>query len=133
MSSNMQVNPIQLQGFQVYLENNTIRSEPIHNINELNELVRIYGRQIIIQVTFYFHDNQNKIHYLNIRNTGFDDKFVIEFFHYYNSYLEKIELTREEKIRDFTMVMHCINNCTHLNRLLVPHIVNPINQYVMMS
>lgn len=133
MNSNMQVNPIQLQSFQVYLENNTIRSEPIHNINELNELVRIYGRQIIIQLTFYFHDNQNKIHYLIIRNTGFNDKFIVEFFHYYNSYLEKVELTREEKIRDFTMVMNCISNCTNLQRLLVPYIINPFNQYIMMS
>jgi hypothetical protein len=129
-----QVNyPFQLNNFQVLLDNGQTRNEPIENIRELDEIIRIYGRRIIAQITFYFHNNDRQFHNLILRNTGYDDKFVVEFYHYYNRHMERVEISREEKMRDFTTVMNYINNGTNLNSRLVPFIVDPFYQSVMMT
>jgi hypothetical protein len=124
---------IQLNNFQINLDNGSIRTEPIHHINELNELVRVYSRNIITQLTFYFYNSQHKNYYLTLRNSGQDNKFVVEFFHYYNQHFERIDLTREEKVRDFTSVMDCLHNHIHLNRNLVPYIINPFYEHRTMT
>ena len=133
MSRNRRVNSLQINTFHVLLNTGQTRNEPIENIRELDEIIRIYGRRIIAQITFYFHNNQRQFHSLILRNTGHDDKFVVEFYHYYNQHMERIEISRDEKMRDFTTVMDCINNGTNLNRCLVPFIVDPFYHSVMMT
>jgi hypothetical protein len=121
---------LQLKTFQVNLENESIKVYPIENISELNDLIRSYSRNIITQITFYFYDSNYKNHYLTLRNTEHNnDKFIVEFFHHYNNCFERIELSREEKIRDLNCVMNCLSNFNHLNNDLIPYIINPLNEF----
>ena len=118
----------QLNTFQVVLTTGQIRNEPIENITELDEIIRIYGRGIIAEITFYFYDNQHQFHNIILRNSGHNDRFIVEFYHYYNRYMERIEMNREDKMRDFTVVMNCINNVRNLNSRLMPYIIDPFQR-----
>ncbi len=125
----------QLRDFQVRFTLEQTRTYSIEQINELDEMIRIYGRGIISYITFFFHNNNNqhKFHNITLRNSGYDDKFVVEFYHYYNQRFDRIELSREEQVSDFTSVMNCLNSSQNLNSRLGQYIVNPFHHPQYMS
>jgi hypothetical protein len=125
----MPTQPLQLRDFQVRFTLPQTRTYPIENINELNEMIRIYGRGIISYITFFFHDNEHKYHTLTLYNSGHNDKFIVEFCHYYNQQFDRVELSLEEKVNDFTVVMNCLTQ--NVNARFVQHIINPFVSRVM--
>ena len=128
-----QHNVPQITRFQVNLDNGQPVNEPIHNINTLDDILRVYGRGIINSITFYFHNTQHRYYYLTLRNSRQNDIFVVEFFHYYNQHLEQVQITREEKEQDLEAVMELINRTNNLNSRLGRFIQNPYprSSYIM--
>lgn len=116
---------LQINTFQVRLNTGQIINEPIENIQELLNIVNQYGRGIIAKISFYFHDSRHQFHNLILRNTEHNDKFVVEFYHYYNQYMEQVALSREERLNDFTAVMNCIRSSENLDIQLGQHIIDP--------
>ena len=127
------INQSQLRDFQINFVNGQIRNEHIENIHELDEIIRIYGRNIISSITFYFHNGHHNNYYLILRNTGQNDKFVVEFYHYYNKYFQRVEITREEQQYDIFSVTNYLNSRQNLNTRLVQFIIDPFYIPQMMS
>ncbi len=128
----MSTQPLQLRDFQIRFTSGQIINEPIENIRELDDIIRIYGRSIIAKISFYFHDSIRGFHNIILRNSEFNDRFVVEFYHYYNSHMERIELSHEEQLNDFISVMNCLNSRQILNSRLIPYIINPF-QHIQMT
>jgi hypothetical protein len=130
MSNNMNLaNPLQIRDFHIKFNNiNQTRDYTIENIQELEEIIRVYGRKIIYSITFYFYDNIHQYHNLTFQNTGYDDKFVTEFFHYYNTNYHRIELNRDQQYNDFVAVMNILNSKQILQSRFIPYIINPFHQ-----
>lgn len=119
--------PLQLKDFQIRLDSGQTINEPIDNINELDEIIRIYGRNIITKISFYFHDSDRGFHNIIFRNTEPNDRFVVEFYSYYNQQNQLVELSFEEKFNDFTSVMNCLIQKSNINLKLVPYIIHPFH------
>lgn len=131
--NNPNINPRQLRDFQINFVNGQNINERIENINELNEIIRIYGRNIISSITFYFYNGQDNSYYLILRNTHQNDRFVVEFYHYYNQYLQRVEISREDQQYDITTVVNYLNTRQNLNTHLVRFIVDPFYIPQLMS
>lgn len=116
---------LQICDFQVRFDTGQTQLEPIENLHILNEIIRIYGHSIIAKISFYFIDSRYGFHNLILRNSDINDRFVVEFFHKYDTNFEKVELNYEEKLNDFTAVMNHIHAVQGLERLLKPFIINP--------
>jgi|UniRef100_A0A6C0DWP1 hypothetical protein len=116
---------LQINTFQVRLNTGQIINEPIENIRELSNIIGLYGLGIIAKISFYFRDNSHQFHNLILRNTEHNDKFVVEFYHYYNQYMERIKLSREERLNDFIAVMNCIRSSENLDSQLGKQIIDP--------
>jgi hypothetical protein len=122
----------QIRDFQIRFTSGQIINEPVENIRELSNIIRIYGRGIIAKISFYFHDSVRGFHNIILRNTETNDRFVIEFYHYYNSQMERTELSHQEQVNDFTAVMNCLNSRRGLQTRLIPYIINPF-QHIQMT
>ena len=116
---------LQINTFQVRLNTGQIVNEQIENIQELFNIINQNGRGNIAKISFYFNDNQHQFHNLILRNTEHSDKFIVEFYHYYNQYMEQVELSREERLNDFTAVMNCIRSSENFVIQLGQHIIDP--------
>ena len=127
MTNMTNLQPLQLKDFQVRLDSGQTINEPIENISELDEIIRIYGRGIIAKISFYFHDSIRGFHNIILRNTEDNDKFTVEFYEYYNQQNQRVELTFEEKLNDFTVVINCLTQKQNININLIPYIINPFN------
>ncbi len=114
---NLNIDLPQIRDFHIYLTNDQIINEPIENINELSEIIRIYGREIIVKIVFNFHNNYQNNHNIVLRCLPeYNDKFIIEFFY--------TELYKQ--LCDFNALMNCINNDNLiLYDLLGKWIINP--------
>ena len=133
MNSNQSVNALQLRDYHIRLDNGQTISERIENIQELSEILRIYGRNIIAKITFYFHDSQHQFHSLTLRNSEHQNQFVVEFYHYYSPNFNRIDLSDDQKMSDLSVVMNLIRQNTRLRNHLGQHIINPFQTQVIMS
>jgi hypothetical protein len=115
---------LQIRDFYIHLNNGQHINYNIDNINELDNIIRIYGRTIIYSITFYFYDNKHQFHNLIIKNIN-NDRFIVEFFHYYNSQSIRFELNRDQQYNDFTNVMNVLYSTQNLQSLFIPYIINP--------
>ena len=123
--------PLQLKDYQIRFNSGQTINEPIENINELNEIIHIYGRSTIAKISFYFHNSIRRFHNIILRNTETNDRFIVEFYHYYNQQNQRIELTFEEQFNDFTVVMNCLIQNQYINLNLIPYIINPFHSIHM--
>jgi hypothetical protein len=124
---------IQLRDFYVRLLSGQTINEPIENIRELDQIIRIYGRNIISSITFYFYDSDHPDHYIILRNTRQNDKFIVEFYHYYDQYHQCVELTREKKLYDFECLINCLRNQQNISRHLLRFTIDPFNIATIMT
>ena len=123
---------LQIREFHVHVTLASTRIYPIEQINELDEMIRVYGRGIISCITFFFHDTNLRFHTITLRNSEQNDRFVVEFHHYYNQQLERVELTLDEKVVDFESLLRYLNSRQNLNDRFTRYIVNPFtsSQYM---
>ena len=110
---------------EVILKNNQIIHVRLDNMDKINEIIVEYGRQYISQIVFYLNHPQHSFYYLILRNTVHRGLFIVEFFHYYNIRLQRLELSYIEQKRDYEMIMNLIRTTTKLEDSLVPYIVDP--------
>lgn len=115
----------QIREFHLQLTTGQLRIYNIENINELEEIVRIYTRSIISSITFIFYDTQHQFHNLVLRNVEPNDRFIVEFFHYYNHDLERIDISYEQQRDDYTIVMNVLSSKQNLSLHLNQYIINP--------
>lgn len=125
MSASSSAQHFQLREFQVQYNLGQTRIYSIDQINELDEMIRIYGRAIISSIKFLFHNNQHPFYYLILRNTGHNDRYVVEFYHYYNQYFERVEMSREQRQADFNIVSSLLSSRPNLDTRLVNFIIQP--------
>lgn len=123
--------PLQLKNFQIRLDSGQTINETIETINQLDEIIRIYGRSIIAKISFYFHDSMRGFHNIILRNTETNDKFTVEFYQYYNQENQLVQLTFQEQLNDLTVVMNCLVQNSNINLKLVPFIINPFHSVIM--
>jgi hypothetical protein len=131
MNPNQSVS-LQLRDYHIRLDTGQTINERIENIRELTEVVRIYGRRIIAKITFYFHDPLHQFHSLTLRNSEHQNKFVVEFYHYYSPNFIRIELNDEQKIGDLDTVINCLRQ-NNLDSGLVRHIIHPFHSHSIVS
>jgi hypothetical protein len=94
-------------------------------MDDFDEIVRVYGLGIIHSITFYFYDNDNQFHNIILQNTGHNNMFVVEFFHYYNSNYQRVEQNRSQQRNDFQSVMNVLSSRQHLQTRFIPYIIHP--------
>jgi hypothetical protein len=122
---------LQIREFQVQFNTGTPRNYTPDNLNDFKEMLRIYGRGIIHSITFYFYDNNHQFHNLILQNAGQNDRFVVEFFHYYDSNFQRVEQNRNQQHSDFVGVMNLLGSRQIIQSRLVPFIINPFHQLQM--
>jgi hypothetical protein len=118
---------IQLREFHIHYNIGHTRIYNIEKINQLNDIIRIYGRKIIYSIKFPFH---NQSAYLIIRNSGHNDIFVVEFFDYYNQNVD-YETNYNQQYNDFNIVMNLLSSKPNINSHLVQFIINPFTLEMM--
>ena len=126
-----QATHLQVRELQVQFNIGSPRNYTPDNLNDFEEMLRIYGRGIIYSITFYFYDNSHQFHNLILKNAGYNDRFVVEFFHSYNSNFQRIEISRDQQHNDFVGVMNLLTSRQIIQSRLVPFIINPFNQSQM--
>lgn len=115
----------QISIFQVCFINGQIINELIENIHQLYDIIRIYGRGFISKISFYYHTNEKQNHNLILQNCDKNDRFIVEFCNSYNQNFQTVEMTLEEKYKDFQAVKNILQN-NDLNYILLPFIKNPL-------
>lgn len=115
----------QIESFQVRFENGTIIHHPISDFHLVDTHIQQYGRSSIAKISFYFLTHNHMFHNLILRNTEHNDRFVVEFYHYYNQNNQRVELTLEQKLADFRSVMNVIIHTRNLDDRLGQFINNP--------
>jgi hypothetical protein len=126
-----QATHLQIREFQVQFNIGTPRNYTTENINEFEEMLRIYGRGIIHSITFYYYDNNYQFHNLILQNAGQNDRFVVEFFHYYDSNFQRVEQNRNQQHNDFVSVMNLLSSRQIIQSRFIPFIINPFQQIQM--
>jgi hypothetical protein len=118
-------NYLQIREFYVHLNVGQPRHYTVDNMDDFDEIVRVYGLGIIHSITFYFYDNDNQFHNIILQNTGHNNMFVVEFFHYYNSNYQRVEQNRSQQRNDFQSVMNVLSSRQHLQTRFIPYIIHP--------
>jgi hypothetical protein len=103
------MNKLQLSKFKITLINQQIIEEPIENINNLYEIINIYGRGIIDKIYFYFYNYNNSIILKKI-NSCINDRFILEFEHNIDS----------NKLYMIESLNNILNN-TNLSPFILPY------------
>lgn len=124
---NPNTNNYQLHQYQIYLNTGQIIVEPIENIQELRNIIHNYGRNIILSITFYFYDGEHPDHYLILRNTRQNNRFIPEFYHYYDEFYQRVELSRQEQRSDFRNVINYLNTRRTIANRFVPYVIDPFH------
>jgi hypothetical protein len=120
----------QIRDFQVRFINGQTIYEPIENIQELYNILRVYGRSYLAKISFYFHTSNNNFHNLILRNDESynNDRFTVEFCSRYDDNMQRIEMTNEEKHMDFQAVINILES-NNFNNNLIPYIINPFIEH----
>jgi hypothetical protein len=115
----------QIESFQVRFANGSIINHPISEFHLVNSHILRYGRASIAKISFYFITRNHQFHNLILRNTEHNDRFVLEFCHYYDQNNRPVELSMEQKLADYQSVMNIIIHTSNLDDRLGQFIINP--------
>ena len=121
---NIAVNALQIRSCRV---DHTNGQSLIYNDNIGDIATQFHAYlDIVERVTFFFHDHNLPFHYLILRKTNeLRGRFIVEFFHYYNQAGRRIELSEEEKLRDFAAVINMMRGHQWLRDNLHRFIIDP--------
>lgn len=119
------MNSPQIKDFQVRFTTGQLINEPIENIQELYNIIKLYSREYITKISFYFHSSQD-FHNIILRNNNnyHNDRFTVEFCDKYDENMERIDMSYEEKYMKFQAVINILEN-NNFNNNLLPYIINP--------
>jgi len=126
--ANMAVNALQVRNYRIDHFNGQSFNEPIQEINTLATHLRYYINEVA-QVTFFFHDHLHPFHYLILRKTQQANRFIVEFYHYYNEQVERVELSINHQHSDFGAVINAMRQSEWLHNNLQNLIINPFHHY----
>lgn len=117
-----------IRSFQVrFTDGYLVQEDYINNI-ALEQIIDTYTLSDIRKISFYFDEGNTPFHNLILRNiseTGEDTKFEVEFFIYHNDNNELSELTVEEKLSDYNLVMDNLLKSDILKEKLISNINLP--------
>ena len=126
---NIAVNALQVRNYRIDHTNGQSFNEPIEQINTLATHLQYYVNEVA-QVTFFFHGQP--FQYLILRKTQQgNNRFVAEFFHYYNEQVERVERSVNQQRSDFAAVVNAMRQSpwlhNNLHRLIIdPFYVQPV-------
>jgi hypothetical protein len=123
--NNMAVNAFQVRNYRIDHINGQSFNEPIEEINTLATHLRYYINEVA-QVTFFFHNNHQPFHHLILRKTQQgNNRFVIEFYHYYNEQVERVERSLNQQHSDFASVVNAVNQSPWLRENFHRLVIDP--------
>lgn len=99
------------------------KKTPISQFETFEQLVKKYGFQSIHLILFYFKTDRYypySIHPIILQRKG--NTFEVAFYHYYNVYNQRIELSFEQQIHDWLSLESFLKN---QNSVLLSYIVPP--------
>ncbi len=113
----------QIKSFQVRFTHGQTTNEPVENINQLDEIIRVYGIERIAKISFYYYTSDNSFHNLILRNE--DTVFTVEFNRPIDNQGQYVEMPYEEKLDDYTEVLNVLKRTQTLENTLIPFIIDP--------
>ena len=108
----------QIKSFQVRFTHGQTTNEPVENINQLDEIIRVYGVERIAKISFYYYTSNNSFHNLILQNE--DNTFTVEFNNQDQMYLE-------EKMDDYNEMLDVLQRTQNLENTLIPLIMDPFS------
>ena len=122
---NMAVNALQVRNYRIDHTNGQSFNEPIEQINTLATHLQYYVNEVA-QVTFFFHNHNQPFHYLILRKTHQgNNRFVTEFYHYYNEQVERVELAVNQQHSDIAAVVNAMRQSPWLRNNIHRFIIDP--------
>jgi hypothetical protein len=112
--SNLVNNLPQMLKYEVRMLSGQLIVEDIDDLSVLRDIIHNYGLQSIDTITFFLHNLMHSNYYVILRNTHNNDRFMTEFFHYYDKNYNKVNISEKEAERDYVAVMRQINNTSGL-------------------
>lgn len=128
---NIAINALQIRSCRVDHTNSQSFSYNYDNISDIATQLHAYLDRVE-SITFFFDNPNIPFHYLILRKTNEQrGRFIAEFFHYYNRAGRQIELSEEDKLRDFASVINFMRRHQwlrdNLHRLIIdPFYVPPV-------
>ena len=121
---NLAVNALQISSYRIdHIDGQTFSYN--NGIDDLATQLHVYLDRIE-RVTFFFHDQNLPFHYLILRKTNLPQgRFIVEPFHYYNEQGRRVELSEEEKLRDFAAVINAMRRHQWLRNNLNRFVIDP--------
>jgi len=112
----------QVSCYQILLRNNQIISESIENIEELDDIIMIYGRDIINTITFGFYDRKYNI---ILENSEINSYFRMKFSCCINQ-CSVYGASTSELLEGYSAIMNCLESCNNLNDTFGKYIIKPL-------
>ena len=109
-----------IKSFQVRFINGQTINESVENISILESTFFEYGIEQIAKISFYY-DTSSHFHNLILYNED-NNKLVVEFNTQFDNQGNKIEMTHQEKLNDYTELL---NKLKGSEDIIIPYIVNP--------
>lgn len=119
------LNKMELRSFQVRFTNGYLVQEDYMNNVILERIINTHDLDDITKISFYFEGGFTPFHSLIIRNTGINNEFKVDFYSYYNDSNQLTELTKEEKMNDYNLIISKLLTSETLKEKLIPNINLP--------
>jgi hypothetical protein len=119
---------MQLRSFQVRFTNGYLSQESITNMVALENIIESHDLMDIAKISFYFEGGVIPFHSLILRciySKTNNYKFHVEFFTYYNDENVHTQLSSDEKMNDYNLVLNNLLTSNILKERLVPNIILP--------
>ncbi len=109
----------QIKSFQVRFTHGQTINEPIENLSRLEEIIRVYGREMIAKISFYYHTSDNSFHNLILRSNE-NNNFTVEFNTPIDIQGNRVVMSDQEKLNDYNEVLNVLQP---LEELIIPYII----------
>lgn len=125
MNNNLKMNNLKISYYEIKLVNNQHLQINIENLIYLDEIIRIYGREYIKQITFHFESQGGLERSIILKNTNYNDRFTVEFVRSKNYNPDLIMFHETTYSDDLNAVLLLLNKTLNLNERLSKYILNP--------
>jgi len=99
------------------------------NLQELDNLIQMYGREYISKIQFIFQSPPDIKERIVLRNiTDSNNRFSVEFICYNSQDGQALDITLDEKIIHYSVVLVTLHKVGNLDSTLLPFIVTPFEE-----
>jgi len=118
-----------IQRFKIRMNNGQTIHQTASNLQELDNLIQMYGREYISKIQFIFQSPPDIKERIVLRNiTDSNNRFSGEFICYNSQDGQALVITLDEKIIHYSVVLVTLHKGGNLDNTLLPLIVTRVEE-----